>query len=53
MCTEVALPDVASSRRRTRGFRTSALAIAILCFCPPESCTPRSPTSVSYPSGKP
>jgi hypothetical protein len=29
--------DVASSRRRTLGFRRSARAIAIRCFCPPES----------------
>mmetsp|Transcript_8715 Transcript_8715/g.10925 ORF Transcript_8715/g.10925 Transcript_8715/m.10925 type:complete len:127 (-) Transcript_8715:693-1073(-) len=39
---------VASSSRRIFGRRTSALAIAILCFCPPLSWTPRSPTSVSY-----
>ena len=26
--------------------------MAILCFCPPDKVTPRSPTSVSYPSGK-
>ena len=26
-----------------------ALAIAILCFCPPDSFTPRSPISVKYP----
>mmetsp|Transcript_43332 Transcript_43332/g.70607 ORF Transcript_43332/g.70607 Transcript_43332/m.70607 type:complete len:82 (-) Transcript_43332:717-962(-) len=38
---------VASSRSRTRGLRTSARAIAMRCFCPPESCAPRSPTSVS------
>ena len=25
-------------------------SIAILCFCPPDSCTPLSPHSVSYPS---
>ena len=27
-------------------------AIAIRCFCPPLNCTPRSPTSVPYPSGE-
>ena len=31
--------------------RTSARASAMRCFCPPESCTPRSPTTVSKPSG--
>mmetsp|Transcript_4936 Transcript_4936/g.9416 ORF Transcript_4936/g.9416 Transcript_4936/m.9416 type:complete len:98 (-) Transcript_4936:2525-2818(-) len=45
--------DVASSSKRIFGFLTKALAMAILCFCPPESCTPRSPTSVSYPCGNP
>lgn len=29
--------DVASSNNNIFGFLTSALAIAILCFCPPES----------------
>jgi hypothetical protein len=29
----------------------SALAMATLCFYPPESLTPLSPTMVSYPSG--
>mmetsp|Transcript_20255 Transcript_20255/g.36733 ORF Transcript_20255/g.36733 Transcript_20255/m.36733 type:complete len:84 (+) Transcript_20255:811-1062(+) len=43
--------DVASSNRRIRGFTSSARAMAILCFCPPLSFTPRSPTNVSYPSG--
>mmetsp|Transcript_70441 Transcript_70441/g.206063 ORF Transcript_70441/g.206063 Transcript_70441/m.206063 type:complete len:84 (-) Transcript_70441:2190-2441(-) len=38
---------VASSRSSTFGLRTRALAMAIRCFCPPESCTPRSPTSVA------
>ncbi|KAL5697735.1 hypothetical protein ACHQM5_028852 [Ranunculus cassubicifolius] len=41
---------VASSSRSIVGFLMMALAIAILCFCPPDSCTPRSPHSVSYPS---
>lgn len=35
---------VASSRIRTRGCRTRALAIATLCFCPPDNCAPFSPT---------
>mmetsp|Transcript_7731 Transcript_7731/g.13720 ORF Transcript_7731/g.13720 Transcript_7731/m.13720 type:complete len:81 (+) Transcript_7731:491-733(+) len=43
---------VASSKRRIPGFRTRARAMATRCFCPPESCAPRSPTSVSYPRGK-
>ena len=34
------------------GFLMSALAIAILCFCPPETVTPLSPRTVAYPSGK-
>jgi hypothetical protein len=36
-----------------RGWRSTARAIAVRCFCPPESVMPRSPTSVSKPSGKP
>ena len=44
--------DVASSRSRIRGDKASARAMAIRCFCPPDSLTPRSPTNVSYPSGK-
>ncbi|KAF8110578.1 hypothetical protein N665_0081s0011 [Sinapis alba] len=35
---------VASSKRSIAGFFNMALAIAILCFCPPESCSPLSPT---------
>mmetsp|Transcript_30229 Transcript_30229/g.62235 ORF Transcript_30229/g.62235 Transcript_30229/m.62235 type:complete len:104 (+) Transcript_30229:286-597(+) len=30
-----------------------ARAIATRCFCPPDSCPPFSPTSVSYPCGSP
>mmetsp|Transcript_22659 Transcript_22659/g.48047 ORF Transcript_22659/g.48047 Transcript_22659/m.48047 type:complete len:111 (+) Transcript_22659:4914-5246(+) len=41
---------VASSRRIILGFMIKTLAIAIRCFCPPESCEPSSPTMVSYPS---
>ena len=33
--------------------RTSARARVSRCFCPPESMTPRSPTGVSRPSGRP
>uniref|UniRef100_A0A7N0TDU0 Uncharacterized protein n=1 Tax=Kalanchoe fedtschenkoi TaxID=63787 RepID=A0A7N0TDU0_KALFE len=29
---------------RISGFLRTARAMATLCFCPPESCTPRSPT---------
>lgn len=35
---------VASSRMRTRGSRTSALAMATLCFWPPDRWVPFSPT---------
>ena len=42
---------VASSSRRMAGSLISARAIAILCFCPPESCAPPSPQYVSYPLG--
>lgn len=38
---------VASSSSSTAGRRTSARAMAIRCFCPPLSCTPFSPHSVS------
>ena len=30
--------DVASSHKRTLGFKARALAIATLCFCPPLNC---------------
>src|SRR5438309_505982 len=36
---------------RIRGCLRTARAIAVRCFCPPESVMPRSPTSVSKPSG--
>jgi hypothetical protein len=29
-----------------------ALAMATLCFCPPDNMTPLSPTNVSNPSGR-
>lgn len=38
--------EVASSKSKILGFRTNALAIAIRCFWPPESCEPRSPVWV-------
>mmetsp|Transcript_21236 Transcript_21236/g.42395 ORF Transcript_21236/g.42395 Transcript_21236/m.42395 type:complete len:100 (+) Transcript_21236:231-530(+) len=44
---------VASSKSRMLGSTKRARAMAILCFCPPLSLIPRSPTRVSYPSGKP
>ena len=34
------------------GFLSTALAILIRCFCPPESLLPESPTFVCIPSGK-
>ena len=40
-----------SSRSRTDGFLMRALAMAILCFCPPLIDPPFVPTSVSYLSG--
>lgn len=43
--------EVASSRMRMSGFLTSARAIAMRCFWPPESWAPRAPTEVSSPSG--
>ncbi len=45
--------EVASSSSSTRGFRTSARAMAMRCFWPPDRATPFSPQLVSYPSGKP
>lgn len=36
--------EVASSNNNILGFLNKALAIAILCFCPPESCPPPWPT---------
>lgn len=41
--------EVASSRRRIKGCRISALARATLCFCPTLRRLPRFPTSVSNP----
>ena len=47
----VSTDEVASSRISTVGSVTSARAIATRWRCPPESVRPRSPTTVSYPSG--
>ena len=44
---------VASSKIKIEGSFTMALAIAILCFCPPLKVTPRSPRTVSYLDGNP
>jgi len=44
--------DVASSKIRSSGIIMTALAMAILCFCPPDNVIPRSPTIVSYLSGR-
>ncbi|KAL5715158.1 hypothetical protein ACHQM5_017023 [Ranunculus cassubicifolius] len=49
-CISLAL--VASSSSKIAGFLSTALAIATRCFCPPDSCIPRSPTLVEYPSGR-
>ena len=48
-CASSAL--VASSRMRILGFLSRARAMAIRCFCPPDTVMPRSPTTVPYPSG--
>ena len=40
--------EVASSKRIIGDSFKTALAIDILCFCPPESLTPFSPINVSY-----
>mmetsp|Transcript_5121 Transcript_5121/g.17069 ORF Transcript_5121/g.17069 Transcript_5121/m.17069 type:complete len:84 (+) Transcript_5121:3392-3643(+) len=53
MPTSVAVSSalVASSASSSLGERRNARAIATLCFSPPLSFTPRSPTIVSRPSG--
>ena len=43
----------ASSSTRIGGLRRIVRAIAMRCFSPPEKRYPRSPTTVSYPSGSP
>mmetsp|Transcript_21737 Transcript_21737/g.69391 ORF Transcript_21737/g.69391 Transcript_21737/m.69391 type:complete len:134 (-) Transcript_21737:1471-1872(-) len=42
---------VASSSSSSAGSRTSALAIAMRCFCPPEREAPAAPIRVSNPLG--
>ena len=44
----VSKEDVASSNTNIFGFFKSSLAMAILCFSPPESLRPRSPTIVWF-----
>jgi hypothetical protein len=45
--------EVASSKIRICGFLRIARAMATRCFSPPDSFSPRSPTTVSHPSGNP
>ena len=40
--------DVASSNNNIFGFLINALAMAILCFWPPDNWPPLSPTNVWY-----
>jgi len=47
----VSKAEVASSKIKIGGFFKKHLAIETLCFWPPESFIPRSPTTVSYPCG--
>ena len=42
---------MASSNINILGFLIRALAIAILCFCPPDNLAPFEPTIVSKPKG--
>ena len=44
--------EVASSKINIFGFINKALAIAILCFCPPDNLLPLVPTLYSNPFGK-
>jgi len=44
--------EVGSSRINIFGFLRIALAIAILCLCPPDNFNPFSPTFVLYFSGR-
>mmetsp|Transcript_16800 Transcript_16800/g.33441 ORF Transcript_16800/g.33441 Transcript_16800/m.33441 type:complete len:95 (+) Transcript_16800:464-748(+) len=44
--------EVGSSHSRIRAPLSVARAMATRCFSPPESLRPRSPTTVSYPSGR-
>mmetsp|Transcript_26553 Transcript_26553/g.26216 ORF Transcript_26553/g.26216 Transcript_26553/m.26216 type:complete len:87 (+) Transcript_26553:184-444(+) len=47
--TTVSKALVASSKTKIFGFLIRALAMATLCFCPPLSLLPLSPTSLSRP----
>ncbi len=47
----VSTEEVASSRMRILACFRRARAMEMRCFCPTESLTPRSPTTVSRPSG--
>mmetsp|Transcript_37482 Transcript_37482/g.77761 ORF Transcript_37482/g.77761 Transcript_37482/m.77761 type:complete len:84 (+) Transcript_37482:555-806(+) len=53
-CTDfsvmVSRADVASSSKTNGGSFSKHRAIAALCFSPPDSLRPRSPTMVSQPS---
>lgn len=42
--------EVASSSNKILGFLRKALAIAILCFCPPDNLLPPAPTGASISS---
>mmetsp|Transcript_5911 Transcript_5911/g.10141 ORF Transcript_5911/g.10141 Transcript_5911/m.10141 type:complete len:103 (-) Transcript_5911:2126-2434(-) len=48
----VSRAEVASSSSRIFGFFRTALAMAMRCFWPPESCEPLGPTWVSYWAGR-
>ena len=48
---EVSRADVASSKKYIDGFFNTVLAIATLCFSPPDNFKPLSPTTVLYLSG--
>ena len=50
-CDAASSAAVASSRNRIFGSLTIALAMAMRWRCPPDSCPPRSPTSVPKPCG--
>jgi hypothetical protein len=47
----VSKAEVASSKIRILGFLARALAIEILCFCPPDKKLPLVPTDLRNPCG--
>ena len=53
ICSSVSVStaESASSNIKIGAFFLIARAMELLCFCPPDSVTPLSPTMVSYPSG--